>query len=107
MEINNLKENIKKILDNKKAVDIEEICVKDKTTITDYFIIASGTSSSQIKSLAENLEYELSKINIKARQVEGDKNNGWILLDFGDIIVHIFLPEIRALYKLSNLWETR
>lgn len=107
MDINNLKENIKKILDNKKAIDVEEICVKDKTTITDYFIIASGTSTSQIKSLAENLEFELSKLGIRARQVEGNKNNGWILLDFADVIVHIFLPEIRALYQLSNLWESR
>ena len=107
MNIDILKENIKKILDDKKALDVEEVCVKDKTTITDYFIIASGTSVTQIKSLAENLEYELSKINVRARRVEGDKNSGWILMDFGDVIVHIFLTEVRSMYSLENLWEAR
>ena len=99
----NIKDSIKKILEEKKAIDIKEICVKDETIITDYFILASGTSITHIKSLSEHLEYELSKLDIKTRQIEGDKNSGWILMDYGDVIVHIFLPEVRERYRLDLL----
>ncbi len=101
MNVEMIKSNIKKILTDKKALDVTEICVKDETIITDYFVLASGTSATHIKSLSDNLEYELSKLNIKARQIEGDKNCGWILMDYGDVIVHIFLPEVRERYRLD------
>lgn len=103
MDSNVIKESVKKILEEKKALDVKEICVKDETVITDYFILASGTSVTHVKSLSENLEYELSKLNIKTRQIEGDKNCGWILMDYGDVIVHIFLPEVRERYRLDLL----
>ena len=98
-----LKDSIKKILEDKKAMEVKEICVKDETIITDYFVLASGTSVTHVKSLSENLEYELSRLNVKTRQIEGDKNCGWILMDYGDVIVHIFLPEVRERYRLDLL----
>ena len=107
MDVNQLKDNIKKILDDKKALDVEEIYVKDKTTITDYFVIASGTSVTQIKSLSEKLEYEMSNIGVNLRKIEGDKNSGWILMDYGDVIVHIFLPDVREKYSLSDFWKDK
>ncbi len=105
MNINELRNNIKNILENKKALDIEEVCVKGKTIISDYFIIASGTSTTQVKFLAEHLEYELLKLGIRANRIEGLKNANWVVMDYGDVIVHIFLIGEREKYSLQELWS--
>ena len=107
MSTDSLKTNIINILKNKKAIDVEEIYVAEKTIIADYFIIASGTSSTQVKALAENLEFEISKLGVKPKKVEGYDSGNWILLDYCDIVVHIFLPEARKLYALSELWSEK
>ena len=107
MSIDSLKTNIINILKNKKAIDVEDIYVAEKSIIADYFIIASGTSSTQVKALAENLEFEISKLGVKPKKVEGYDSGNWILLDYGDIVVHIFLPEARKLYALSELWSEK
>ena len=91
-------------LDNKKGSNIKVIETKDKTTIADYFIIVSGTSSTHIKALADNLEEELKEDGISPYKIEGYNSNSWILMDYNDIIVNIFTEESRSHYNLEDLW---
>lgn len=96
------------ILESKKGSDIEVIDVADKTTLADFFIIATGNSTTQIKALADEVEYILkNEDQIVADHVEGRSGDKWILIDFKDIIVHIMHPEVRASYDLESLWEKK
>lgn len=96
------------ILESKKGSDIEVIDVADKTTLADFFIIATGNSTTQIKALADEVEYVLkNEDQIIADHVEGRSGDKWILIDFKDIIVHIMHPEVRASYDLESLWEKK
>lgn len=99
-----LLKKIVKILDDKKAEDIEIIEIKELTIISDYFVLASGTSTTHIKALTDELEERLSAEGIRPRQIEG-RATGWILLDYQNIVVHIFLPDAREYYNLSRLWN--
>ena len=96
---------IEDILESKKAKNIKKIDIKNKTTIADYFIIASGTSTTHVKSLADNLEEELKKNNVYPKKIEGYNNGSWILLDYDNIIVHIFTENERINYSLEDLWD--
>ena len=96
---------IEDILESKKAKDIKKIDIKNKTTIADYFIIASGTSTTHVKSLADNLEEELKKNNVYPKKIEGYDTGSWILLDYDNIIVHIFTESERQKYSLEDLWD--
>lgn len=96
---------ITKILDDKKAIDLKKIDIKEKSSIADYMVIATGTSSTHIKSLADNVEEELKKEEIYPNKIEGYNTNSWILMDYGDILVNIFIPEEREKYNLEELWE--
>lgn len=100
-----LLEKIIKILDDKKGKDITKINIKEKTTITDYFVIVSGTSNTHAKSLADNLEYELKKEGIYPNKIEGYESGTWILLDYGEVIVHVFTETERENYSIEQLWE--
>lgn len=91
------------ILDNKKGMDIKAIEVTQQTIVADYFVIATGTSSTHVKSLADEVEYELSQIGVDNGHVEG-RATGWILLDYGAVLVHIFDKESREYYNLERLW---
>lgn len=91
------------ILDKKKAVDIKAIRTEEVTLVSDYFLIASGTSTTHTKSLAEELEYELGKLGVMPDHIEG-RATGWILLDYGTVLVHVFEQEQRAYYNLERLW---
>lgn len=102
---NELVEKIFKILDNKKAIDITKIDLNNKTTITDYFIVASGTSNTHVKSLADNVEEELKKEGILPNKIEGYDSGLWILMDYGEVIVHIFTKAERENYSLEDLWS--
>lgn len=102
---NELLQKILKILDNKKGIDIKYMEIKDVTTIADYFVISSGTSSTHIKSLADNVEYELKKDGIYPNKIEGYETGTWILMDYGDVVVHIFTEQERENYKIESLWE--
>ena len=96
------------VLESKKGSDIEVIDVADKTTLADFFIIATGNSTTQIKALADEVEYILkNEDQIVADHVEGRSGDKWILIDFKDIIVHIMHPEVRASYDLESLWEKK
>ena len=102
---NELLQKIVKILDNKKGINIKYMEIKDVTTIADYFVITSGTSSTHIKSLADNVEYELKKDGIYPNKIEGYETGTRILMDYGDVVVHIFTEKERENYKIEELWE--
>ncbi|MBO5421167.1 MAG: ribosome silencing factor [Clostridia bacterium] len=95
--------SIVKILDNKKAIDIELIETKELTIVSDYFIIASGTSNTHVRSLADEIDEEMKKLGVEPDHVEG-RATGWILLDFGSVLVHVFDPQSREYYNLERLW---
>ena len=95
--------SIVKILDEKKATDLTVIETQELTVMSDYFVIASGTSSTHVRSLAEDVEFEMSKLGAEVDHIEG-RATGWILLDYGDVLVHVFQPESREYYNLERLW---
>ena len=94
-----------KALSSKKGLDIKLIEINDVSSIADYFVIATGTSSTQVKALADVVEYEMDKAGITVSHIEGHRNNSWILLDYVDIIVHVFSEEAREYYDLERLWQ--
>ena len=93
-----------KALEEKKAEDVQVLKIEDLTILTDYFVIASGTSSTQVKSLADEVEDRLSKLGAEPHHTEG-KSSTWILLDYGTVVVHIFYKEAREFYNLEKLWS--
>lgn len=96
-------ETIIKALDSKKAVEITALEVGSLTIVADYFVIAAGTSNTQVRALADEVEYQMGLEGFEVRQVEG-KATGWILLDYYDIVVHVFLQDQRDYYNLEKLW---
>ena len=92
------------VLDNKKALDILAVNVADKTIIADWFVIASGHSTTQVKALCDELEEKAAERGLIARRKEGYQEGRWIVVDFGTILVHLFHPEEREYYKLERLW---
>ncbi len=105
MEIPDIKDNIEKILDDNKALNIKSINLKNKSYIADYMIIASGTSSRHLQALSEILVTELKKIGLNNCRIEGKDSNDWKLVDTQDVIVHIFHPEKREFYDLEKMWS--
>ena len=104
-EINQLKKDVENILNDNKAVEITSINLKDKTSIADFMIIASGSSSRHIQALSEIVLDELKKKGINNSRIEGKDSNEWKLIDGQDIIIHIFHPEKRKFYNLENMWS--
>ena len=92
------------ILDRKKADNIDVIRVSDITVISDYFVIVSANNSTHVKALADDLEFELKKFGRLPKRVEGYQSANWIVLDYLDVIVHIFYEETRNYYNLDRLW---
>ena len=99
-----LLKKIVEILDTKKAINIKQIDIKDKTTKADYFIVASGTSNTHVKSLANNVEEEIKKENIVPNKIEGYESATWILMDYGEVIIHLFTEKERENYSIEDLW---
>ncbi len=103
------KEKVKAIvdaLDEKKGQDIEVLKVEEITTLTEYFVICTATSTTQVKALADNVEFRLRHDwNLEKHHAEGYGSAKWILLDYGFAIVHIFVPEAREFYSLEKLWK--
>lgn len=93
------------ILNNKKASDITVLNVGSLTTMTDYFIIATGGSTRQTQALCDNVEEELAKNGIRHINKEGYRTGEWILLGFDDVVVHIFMPETRDFYNIERIWQ--
>ena len=91
-------------LDDLKAKDIKEIDVRGKTSITDLLIVASGTSTRHVKSIADEVVKFAKRAGVLPLGVEGEKEAEWVLVDLGDIVVHVMLPRIREFYGLERLW---
>ena len=104
-KISDLKEIVISTLDFNKAQDIITIDLKDKSSMADYMIIASGTSSRHIQSLSEQVLEKLKNNGIKESKIEGKESNEWKLVDGIDLIVHIFHPEKRKFYELEKIWS--
>ena len=96
---------IVKALDSKRAEDIRIIEIGDLTIVADYFVIANGTSSTQTKALAEEVEFKMSQLGVEPNRTEGYQGATWVVLDYGDIIVHVFYKETRDHYNLERLWS--
>lgn len=92
-------------LEEKKAEDIRIIDISDISTIADYFIIADGSNKSQIQAMADNVSEVLGRAGVNLRQMEGYQNANWILMDFQDVIIHIFDRENRLFYDLERIWR--
>lgn len=104
MEIIEIVANAVKALDDKKAEEIKVIRISELTVMADYFIIANGTSNTHVRALAEEAEYALSEAGVKPRNIEG-RSTGWILLDYGSVMIHVFTPKDRDYYNLERLWQ--
>ena len=98
-----LMKNIVATLDNKKATDIKSLEITELTAVADYFVIATGPSGTHIRALADEVQDALTKQGVEPKSVEG-KSTGWILLDYGTTVVHVFTPDQRELYSLEHLW---
>ena len=97
-------ELIVKTLDSKRGEDIQALRIADLTILADYFVIVNGTSNTHARTLADEVEFQLSQKGIEPERREADTGNTWIILDYGDIIVHVFYKETRNFYKLEGLW---
>ena len=92
-------------LEDKKAEDIKVIDISEVSVIADYFIIANGTNRSQIQAMSDNVEETLGRAGYPLKQIEGYQNANWVLLDFNDVIIHIFDKENRLFYDLERIWS--
>ena len=101
----NTLKTVVKALDDKKAVDLCVLKIDEITSLADHFVICSGTSTTHVKTLADECEVATDKIGYKVRSREGMDSGSWILLDYGDLIVHIYNKDIRNYYSLEKLWK--
>lgn len=104
-DVTRLAKIVLEALENKKAEDIRVIDISEISILADYFIIASGTNSRQLQALADEVEEKLARENCALKQAEGYDGANWILLDFGDMVVHLFDQESRAFYDLERIWR--
>ena len=94
-----------KAIDDKKGKDIKVIDIHKVSVIADYFVIASGTNQNQVQAIVDNIQEQLGRAGFEAKQIEGSKNSSWILMDYGDMIVHVFDEENRLFYDLERIWR--
>ncbi|HUH56157.1 MULTISPECIES: ribosome silencing factor [unclassified Rhodanobacter] len=99
-----LRQSVVDALDELKAKDVREIDVRGKTSIADLLVIASGTSARHVKSIADEVQKFAKKAGVHPLGVEGEGEGEWVLVDLGDVIVHVMLPRIREFYGLERLW---
>lgn len=92
-------------LDDKKALEIKVINIENVSTLADYFIIASGTNHNQVQAMADNVDETLGRAGYEPKQIEGYQNANWILMDYRDILIHIFDEENRLFYDLERIWR--
>lgn len=92
-------------LDSKKAIDVRAIGIRSLSVLADYFVIASGTSNTHVRALADEVEFTLSEKGIRPKRIEGGSTENWMLLDYGAVIVHVFQDKAREFYDLERLWQ--
>jgi len=103
--INSVLETVMTCLDDSKAEEITTIDIQDKSALADYMVIASGRSNRHVSAVADHLLRELKSTGHKSIKVEGLQNADWVLIDIGDIVVHLFRPEVREFYALEKMWQ--
>lgn len=91
-------------MDKKKALEIRAVQVEDLTILADYFVMATGNSTTQVSAIADEVEFQLEQLGIRPARVEGHDSKRWILMDYGDVIVHVFTPDAREYYDLEHMW---
>ena len=105
LEPKELAEKIVKILDEKKAGDIKLLYVNDKTVIADYFVLCTGNSNTQIRSLCSEVEFRIKESDkLEPERKDGIDESKWMILDYASVIVHVFTPDMRSFYNLEKLW---
>ncbi len=105
MQANEMVKVIYDALEDKKANDIKIIDIRNVSVIADYFIIADGSNHNQIQAMARNVEEEMGKQSVHPKQIEGFQSANWILMDYNDVIVHIFSSEDRLFYDIERIWR--
>lgn len=104
MNIDELKKVVIDALDDLKGVDIKVLDVRGKTSITDVLVIAAGKSTRQVNALADNVVVRVKEAGLQPLSIEGERGSNWVLVDLGDVVVHVMLPETRDFYNLEKLW---
>ncbi|MDO4679274.1 MAG: ribosome silencing factor [Blautia sp.] len=94
-----------KALDEKKGKDIKVIDIHGVSVIADYFVIASGANQNQVQAMVDNVDETLGRAGYEAKSIEGSRNSSWILMDYGDVIIHVFDEENRLFYDLERIWR--
>ena len=102
--VDELLQSVRDAVGELKAKDVVEIDVRGKSSVTDYMVIASGTSSRHVKSIADEVVKFAKKLDVMPLGVEGEREAEWVLVDLGDVIVHVMLPRVREFYALERLW---
>ena len=92
-------------MEDKKAIDVKVIYIGEISVMADYFIICAANSSAQMEAIVDNVGEELANEKVYCRKTEGNRNSGWILMDYGDIVVHVFMREDRDFYNLERIWR--
>ncbi|WP_166268577.1 ribosome silencing factor [Marinobacter caseinilyticus] len=105
MQAEQLKDVVVHALEDVKAKDVSIIDVRERTSVTDYMILASGTSNRHCRSLADSVVTEAKENGVRAANIEGANVSDWILVDLGDIVVHVMMPATREFYDLERLWR--
>lgn len=96
---------IAKLLDSKKATDIRVMKIKEISSLGDYFVLASANNSTLVQSLVDEVDFALGKEGVQPRRIEGYASAKWVLMDYADVIVHVFYSETREFYSLERLWS--
>ena len=94
-----------KAIDDKKGQDIKVIDIHEVSVIADYFVIASASNQNQVQAMVDNVDETLGRAGFEAKQIEGTRNSSWVLMDYGDMIVHVFDEENRLFYDLERIWR--